>query len=324
MNYIEDFNLICYNIKKFYKIFSVEYYMNLNYLHYLRVLARTEHYGKAAQELYISQPSLSYAIAMLEQDLGTKLFEKKGRNIKLTKYGHLFAQSVESSLSELEYATEKLQKLSKAGGGHIELSYYHTLGINFIPEIIKKYINMTEYSTTTFSLYQASSEETIRHVLNKKADIGFCSYVDLKKFPQLEKIPVNKEYFHIVVPKDHPLTHYKQVSLKILSKYPFVAFSKKSGLRPIIDNIFQQWNINCSPEFEAEQGSSVAGIVAAGLGITLLPDIPLPKMNIKKIKLEESIPPRITYMTTVKNQYISEAAEHFKEFIKINYICTET
>lgn len=294
--------------------------MNLNYLHYLRILARTEHYGKAAQELYISQPSLSYAISMLEDELGIKLFEKKGRNVKLTKYGRLFAQSVELSLSDLEYAQEKLKKLNSSYSGHIELSYYHTLGINFIPEIIKKYLNMKEYSETTFSLYQASSEESIRHVLDRRADIGFCTHIDHKKFPQIETFPVNKEYFYIVVSKDHPLGKNTTISLKALSKFPFVAFSKKSGLRQLIDKIFKQWNVECSIDFEAEQGSSVAGIVAAGLGISLLPDIPLPEMNIVKIPLEEPIPPRITYMIIVKNQYLSEAAEHFKNFIKNNYV----
>ncbi|MBQ4163525.1 MAG: LysR family transcriptional regulator, partial [Turicibacter sp.] len=61
--------------------------MNLNHLHYFRVLANLEHYTKAAKQLSITQPSLSHAISLLEKDLGTQLFEKHGRNIRLTKNG---------------------------------------------------------------------------------------------------------------------------------------------------------------------------------------------------------------------------------------------
>ena len=64
--------------------------MNLKQLQYFSVLARYEHYTKAAAQLSITQPSLSHAIAELEKDLETNLFEKHGRNVRLTKYGRLF------------------------------------------------------------------------------------------------------------------------------------------------------------------------------------------------------------------------------------------
>jgi DNA-binding transcriptional LysR family regulator len=64
--------------------------MNLNQLQYFKILAQEEHYTRAAQMLSITQPSLSHAIAQLEEELGTRLFEKKGRNIVLTRYGKLF------------------------------------------------------------------------------------------------------------------------------------------------------------------------------------------------------------------------------------------
>ena len=75
--------------------------MNLNQLYYFVALAQTEHYCKTAEMLSITQPSLSHAISNLEDELGTILFEKRGRNIALTKYGKIF----------LEYATEYLQIL---------------------------------------------------------------------------------------------------------------------------------------------------------------------------------------------------------------------
>ena len=68
--------------------------MNLNHLYYFRALAKEEHYTRTADMLSITQPSLSHAISMLEQELETNLFEKRGRNVVLTKYGKVFLEYV--------------------------------------------------------------------------------------------------------------------------------------------------------------------------------------------------------------------------------------
>lgn len=76
--------------------------MNLKHLQYFRELAHSEHLTNTANKLSISQPTLSYAITELEKHLGVYLFEKQGRNIRLTKYGHFFLEYAERSLAELE------------------------------------------------------------------------------------------------------------------------------------------------------------------------------------------------------------------------------
>lgn len=86
--------------------------MNLNHLHYFRVLAKTEHYTQAANQLDITQPSLSHAIAALEKDLGCYLFEKQGRNIKLTKYGRIFYEYIDKGLQEVDLGERRLRELT--------------------------------------------------------------------------------------------------------------------------------------------------------------------------------------------------------------------
>ena len=85
--------------------------MNLRQLHYFRTLAKIEHYTQAAAQLSITQPSLSHAITELEKELGVFLFEKQGRNIRLTKYGKIFLTYVDSALCELEKGEKKIKKL---------------------------------------------------------------------------------------------------------------------------------------------------------------------------------------------------------------------
>lgn len=86
--------------------------MNLNQLQYFVVLARYEHYTKAAEELEISQPSLSHAMTTLERELGTRLFQKKGRNVVLTKYGRMFREYVEEALKILDLGIRKTREMT--------------------------------------------------------------------------------------------------------------------------------------------------------------------------------------------------------------------
>lgn len=88
--------------------------MNLNHLQYFVKLAHLEHYTKAAKDLDITQPSLSHAISSLEEELGTKLFEKQGRNVSLTKYGKIFLKYVEKSLDYLQEGVDKTKALTCA------------------------------------------------------------------------------------------------------------------------------------------------------------------------------------------------------------------
>ena len=99
--------------------------MNLSQLQYFKVLAQEEHYTRAAQMLSITQPSLSHAISQLEQELGTRLFEKKGRNVVLTRYGKMFLPYVEESLKVLNEGAQRIQEVNGSRHGIIHLAYIY-------------------------------------------------------------------------------------------------------------------------------------------------------------------------------------------------------
>lgn len=85
--------------------------MNLSQLYYFRKLAELEHYGKASEELFITQPSLSNSIGNLEKELGVPLFERVGRNVRLTSYGAEFNEHVCVALSEIDKAMRSYEAL---------------------------------------------------------------------------------------------------------------------------------------------------------------------------------------------------------------------
>lgn len=98
-----------------------------------------QHYHQAAKELNISQPSLSRSISNLEDELGLKLFVKKGRNIELTKYGHLFLEHVNRILEEVKITLDKMHSLSSSSGGHIDIGYVFPLAKSYIPHMVRSF-----------------------------------------------------------------------------------------------------------------------------------------------------------------------------------------
>lgn len=288
--------------------------MQLKQLQYFYVLGKMEHCTKAAEKLYITQPSLSHAISELEKELGTPLFEKEGRNIHLNKYGQSFLPHVEKALTELEIGEKKLLKLRNPTEGNIDLGYLYSLGDHFIPKVISAFSQKTEYKNINFSFSQGNTQTLINGLKNEKYDLVFCSYVENE--PDIEFIPIIEEELVVIVPKDHPLANFKSVSIEEIAPYPFVSFSHNSGLRLIIDDIFKAANITPKIVSETEIDTSVAGLVAINFGIAIVTKIPaLKDFDVKILKLNNPARKRFINIARIRHRYHTPAVNFFQNFV---------
>lgn len=288
--------------------------MNLNHLQYFRVLAKLEHYTQASKELSITQPSLSHAISTLEKDLGTYLFEKEGRNVKLTKYGRFFLQYVDSALNELEVGEKKLKALADSTSGVIDLGFIYTLGAHVMPNLIKEFLDKEKFKNISFSLFQGTTHNIITGLKSEKFDLGFCSFVENE--PDIDFTPILEEQLVLIVSKDHELAALDSIDLKDVADYPFVYFNKESGIRPLIDSLFKKVNITPKIICEVEEDSAVLGLVAVDYGIAIIPNIALIKsFDVKVIHIHNPIVKRYIYLASVKNKYISPSADLFRNYI---------
>ncbi len=291
--------------------------MNLNHLQYFVKLARLEHYTKAAKDLCITQPSLSHAISSLEEELGTKLFEKHGRNVVLTKYGKIFLKYVEKSLEYLQEGVYKTKALTCSTGGLIDLAYIYTLESEFVPMIVRKFLNENEDKNFGFTFSSSNTKSIIEGLKSEKFDIGFCSMVEDEN--NIEFIKIKEEELVVVVPKNHELSKYKEIDLIKTTEYKHVAFNKSSGLRVIIDNLFKEINKKQDICYEIEKNEAIAGLVAENFGIAIMPNIPFLKyFNVDVIKLKSPAYSRNIYMAKLKNKYLSPAVDEFSKFVSNN------
>lgn len=289
--------------------------MNLNHLYYFRTLAKEQHYTKAAQILNITQPSLSHAINALEKELNVKLFEKVGRNARLTKEGELFWRYVVQSLDMLDEGRRVVGEVSGMAGGFIDIGYIYTLGSHFIPQNMSDYMKMNEGKNIRFSFGQGTTEQMIGELKKGTYDLIFSSYKEGED--RLNFIPVVEEELVLITPKGHALSREKAVDLAETTTYPYIMFSRKSGLRPFINKLFAKVKAQPFIAYEGEEDSSVAGLVAAGLGISIVPRIPLLEtMEVEVIPIKRPEIKRYIYLVTQKDKYLSPIVQDFIKFIK--------
>lgn len=287
--------------------------MNLYHLRYFITLAHLEHYTKAASELSITQPSLSHAIASLEEELGVNLFEKEGRNIILTKYGHMFLNDVERAIEILDSGVRTL-KAERDGAGTIDLGFLKTLGTRLIPELIRDYKTKYADRRIEFQLDTGTTEDLLNGLKNKRYDMVICSKVP--KEPMIDFIPIAKQKLIVIVPENHPLSIHQSVTLAETLEYSHIAFSKQNRLRSIIDHLFEDAGGYPDIVYEMKDTSVIAGFTAKGFGIAVIPDMELPDtLKVQKIDISNPNCQHIVYLAFLKNKYMSPVAQTFKNYL---------
>lgn len=294
--------------------------MNLFHLKYFIRLAELEHYTLAAKELNITQPSLSHAISSLENEISVKLFEKKGRNIVLTRAGEIFYKIVSVSVSNIDEAVEYIQKIN-AGDGLINLGFLRTLGVKTVPTLCKKFKDEHLDKNINFNFYNGYSDELIRGIKSASYDVVFTSKTEENDL--IEYIPLGKQELILIVPQEHELVTQDEVNLEEITKYDFISFKKNTGLHKIISPNFDKIKKYPTVKLTAEEDQVVAGLVSQGFGIAIVPDMPvLETLNVKKIKIRDIEQNRLFYMAYLKEHTNIPIVYEFIDFIK-NYTFSE-
>ena len=292
--------------------------MNLDQLHYFVTLAHMEHYTNAAQKLSITQPSLSHAISSLEEELGTSLFERQGRNVALTKYGRLFMEYAEEALDILDAGIKKTRAMTSERSGKVDIGYIYTQGSEFIPEVISGFLEANRDKKVEFGFSNGVTKEIVEGVKEEKYDIGFCSMVTGEK--ELDFVPVSQEKLIAAVPPEHPLAEKKSVRFEEIASYPQIFFNRGSGLRGVISQIFKDYGIKPDIVYTVDEDSAMVGLVARGFGVGIVPDAATVRsMKASFLEIEDLDYRRFIYMVTLKNKYQVPVAKAFTEYVKDYY-----
>ena len=241
--------------------------MNYNYLRYFSVLAQVEHYTLAAARLGISQPSLSSAIHHLEDELGNvRLFEKVGRNVRLTEEGRYYQEKVDAALKELNTASMTLRESKISAPVLIRLGVVSGTVSGSVSREIASYLKQNE--RIRFRLTESSAEELMHMVRQEKLDMAIVDTTNRDRSLHFRRLC--RRNFFAALPCDHPLSLEECLTPQQLNKQPQIVFNYD------MDNSFGQWasgtpmdeHIVCT----ANTAQTALDLVEAGVGLCVIPD----------------------------------------------------
>lgn len=288
--------------------------MNLKQLQYFIKLSETEHYRKAAESLYITEPSLNRSIRDLEKELGVHLFEKRGRNIYLTRYGRIFLPYVTKSLSELEHGIDVMRAYTSPDKGRINLGFIYTMGYTVVPEMIMQFKNSPGNSQISFDFRQGTTSDLLAELKEETIDLAFCSSVE--DASELTFYPVAEEKLVVIAPKGHPLSNRGSVSIRELEQYPFISFNKESGLYTQIKALFTAAGTYPEVVTHIEEDNAMAGFVTAGYGVAVIPDFyTLQYYDLDRIPIADPMEKRYIYLAVYKQANMLPVVERFRNFV---------
>ena len=243
--------------------------MELHQLRYFCAVAETSSFSRAAEQTHVSQPSLSQQIMKLEDELGARLFDRLGRSVRLTELGKTFLPRARSVLRELEAARGDVVDQKDSIGGSITVGVIPTVAPYFLPS------RLTSFSRKVPQAWFTVVEEITPVLLERLRAVS----VDLAilalpiRGHEFETFPLLTERLFAALPPKHKLAKRRSISLKDLRSEPFLLLRDGHCFRETAVAACDRARLHPQIVFESGQFSSLLGMVGAGMGVSIVPEM---------------------------------------------------
>jgi DNA-binding transcriptional LysR family regulator len=246
--------------------------MELRHLRYFIAVAEELHFGRAAQVLGISQPPLSQQIQALEHEVGARLFERTNRRVELSEAGRLFLAEARLVLAQVDKAADVARRAQLGQLGELKIGFTSSAPFNSsIPQAIFAF--RQAFPAVHLALQEMSSKEVAEALVDESVQVGIMRPLPLPE--SLVAVELFREPLVAIIRADHPLAvgSEKGLELSALAAEPFVFFPRSygSGLYAQLINLARQAGFSPLITQEAGEAMTIIGLVAAGLGVTVLP-----------------------------------------------------
>ena len=253
--------------------------MTLTELKYIVALAREKHFGHAAEACYVSQPTLSVAIKKLEDELGVKLFERSASEVSVTPLGEEIVRQAQSVLEQAANIKDIAKRGKDPLAGPLRLGVIYTIGPYLLPELVRNAIALTPQMPLML-------QENFTAKLLEMLRIGEIDCAIMAEpFPDagFATATLYDEPFMAAVPSSHPLAQHDSVTAEALKKETMLLLGNGHCFRDHVLEVcpeFARFSSDAEGIRKSFEGSSLETIkymVAAGMGVTLVPRLSVPK-----------------------------------------------
>ncbi|MDO4711047.1 MAG: LysR family transcriptional regulator [Peptostreptococcaceae bacterium] len=293
--------------------------MTLQQLKYFIETANILHYTRAAENLNVSQPSLSHALNELSKELGAPLFKKEGKKVSLTEYGEAFLPYAESAIHILSQGTNQIKNMTSPTGGVINLGYIYSVSFDIMPQIIDKFYNYTGNRNIHFN-FQVDMTQSLMRSLNDGILDAVIAPKPLTSDTSIDYVPVSEQELYLLTYNDHPLASKNFILPKDLQEERLIMINKRSDLYYQTETFLKNNNIVPKVAFVVEECNSMAAFVSAQLGVAIMPQIPsLDNYGISAIPFEGHNMKRTLCILWNKHNKKNPAVQSFLKYYKEAY-----
>ena len=292
--------------------------MDLYKLKSFYTVAKLGSFSRAAEVLYLTQPAVSTQIKDLENEYQTKLFDRIGRDIRLTPAGEILIPYVKNILDLLDESRLSVNVLKKAGEGSVKIGVSELPGARLIPSCLSEFLNT--YPKVHVSITAKKSSEISELVKTNKVDIGIIG----NSSPEISAgdfkgTTIYKDRIVAALSPDHPLAGKESLTVKELSNQPLIVSLKNTVSRQAIDKLFHRLNIPYKIAYEIENKSMIKTMIEKNLGISFFSFLEIEKESeygcLKTLSISDYPFYRYIQIIYHKNKNLSPTQKAFYDFI---------
>lgn len=255
--------------------------MNLSTRHLRAFVALATHrnFTRAARACHLSQSAFSALVQTLEEQAGTRLFERTTRHVELSADGRRFEEVASRLLGDFESAFADLREHAERRKGRVAVAALPSIAAGELPPLLAEF--RARYPGITVELFDLLSDDCIDLVRRGRADFALAPAP--AQVEDLRVQPLVADRFHVVCPADHPLASKRRIAPSALAGLPFIQLSRTTSVRQHLDAALHPLKLN--GVMEVEQLATAAGLVAAGLGVTVVPSLALFQFQLENLAI---------------------------------------
>lgn len=240
-------------------------------------LANSLNFNQAAKMLHLSQPALSSTIRRLEETVGGRLFDRSTRSVSLTAVGVEFLEFASNLQQQVNYGFTRIQDFVHGKQGRLAIAVAPSIASGFIPDVIVRFA--AAYPNVKLMLHDVLAGASIEMLRSGAVDLAITPQCDDEY--GLEQESLFFDHLVVLCTEGHPLAGKHRIEWEDILLYDHIAKTNVSNARQIIDEQYIRHGKLLAPAFEVQEVGTMLGLIAAGLGIGILPYSIIRTVNMK-------------------------------------------
>ena len=275
-------------------------------------VAETGSFSAAAERLFITQPAISKRIALLEQQLDARLFDRVGRQIKLTEAGNALMPRARQVLMDVEDMARAIHDLSGEVSGKLRIGTSHHIGLHRLPPVLRQFSR--DYPKVTLDIHFIDSEEAWEGVLHGELEMGV---VTLPPQPdnRLQSDVIWTDPLVFMCAPEHPLARQEHLTLEALTGHSAILPSPVTFTRGIVEKLFNEHNLKLDIAMSTNYLETIHMMVSIGLGWSVLPAT-MVDQSVVQLPVEAPLPERELGVVTHPARSQSNVAKAFLKALR--------